>query len=326
MKVCVYGAGAIGGYLAVLLARAGADVSAVARGPHLAAMRQRGLRLVVDGESVTADLPATDAPATLGKQDVVIVALKAHSIAGAVDGIRTLLDRDTAVVSAVNGIPWWYFHALDSPFGTRHVESVDPSGVIWNGIGPERAIGCVVYPSAEVVAPGVVRHLSDNRLILGEPSGERSERVITLSALLLGAGIKTLVRPRIRNDIWTKLWGNLAFNPLSALTHGTMDMLATDPGTRAIAHAMMTEGQAVGEAVGARFAVDIDRRIAGAAAVGAHRTSMLQDLTLGRPLETGALLGAVRELGGLAGIATPTLDMMHALVEQRAAFAAQGKS
>ena len=320
MKVCVYGAGAVGGYLAVLLARAGAAVSVVARGAHLAAIRERGLRLLVDGEELGVEVPATDAPATLGKQDIVLVTLKAHAIAGAVDGIRTLLDRRTPVVTAVNGVPWWYFHRLASPFGERHVESVDPGGAIWRGIGPERAIGCVVYPSVEVVRPGLVRHLSDNRLILGEPNGERSERTVALAALLLGAGLRAPIRPHLRNDIWMKLWGNLAFNPLSALTHATLDVIATEPGTRAIAAALMAEAQAVGEALGARFAVDIDKRIEGAAAVGAHRTSMLQDLTLGRPLETDALTGAVRELSALTGIATPTIDMMHALVEQRAAF------
>ena len=320
MKVCVYGAGAVGGYLAVLLARAGAAVSVVARGAHLAAIRERGLRLLVEGEELVAEVPATDAPATLGKQDIVIVTLKAHAIASAVDGIRTLLHRRTPVVTAVNGVPWWYFHRLASPFGERHVESVDPGGVIWRGIGPERAIGCVVYPSVEVVRPGLVRHLSDNRLILGEPNGERSERTVALAALLLGAGLRAPIRPHLRNDIWMKLWGNLAFNPLSALTHATLDVIATEPSTRAIAAALMAEAQAVGEALGARFALNIDKRIEGAAAVGAHRTSMLQDLTLGRPLETDALTGAVRELGALTGIATPTIDMMHALVEQRARF------
>ena len=320
MKVCVYGAGAVGGYLAVLLARAGAAVSVVARGAHLAAIRERGLRLLVEGEELVAEVPATNAPATLGKQDIVIVTLKAHAIAGAVDGIRALLHRRTPVVTAVNGVPWWYFHRLASPFGERHVESVDPGGVIWRGIGPERAIGCVVYPSAEVVRPGLVRHLSDNRLILGEPNGERSERTVALAALLLGAGLRAPIRPHLRNDIWMKLWGNLAFNPLSALTHATLDVIATEPSTRAIAAALMAEAQAVGEALGARFALNIDKRIEGAAAVGAHRTSMLQDLTLGRPLETDALTGAVRELGALTGIATPTIDMMHALVEQRARF------
>ena len=320
MKVCIFGAGAVGGYLAVMLARAGADVSLVGRGPHLAAIDRHGLTLLAEGRELVSKLPATDQPASLGKQDVVIVTLKAHSIPGAVDGIRALLHRDTAVVSAVNGVPWWYFHGLDSAFGERHVESVDPAGAIWQGIGPERAIGCVVYPSAEVVEPGVVRHLSDNRMILGEPHGDRSERIVGLAALFLAAGIKAPIRARLRNDIWMKLWGNLAFNPLSALTHATLDVLATEPGTRAIAHKMMAEGQAVGEALGARFAIDIERRIDGAAAVGAHRTSMLQDLTLGRPLEIDAMVGAVQELGGLVGVATPTIDLIHALLAQRAAF------
>lgn len=320
MRVCVYGAGAIGGYLAVLLARAGADVCVVARGPQLAAIQAKGLTLLAGQETLQADVAATDAPAELGRQDIVIVTLKAHSLPAAVDGIRALLHRDTAVVSAVNGVPWWYFHGLDSPFGERHVESVDPGGTVWRGVGPERAIGCVVYPSAEVVEPGVVRHLSDNRLILGEPHGDRSERVVTLAALFLAAGLKAPVRAQLRNDIWMKLWGNLAFNPLSALTHATLDVLATTPGTRAIATAMMKEGQAVGEALGARFAVDVEKRIDGAAAVGAHRTSMLQDLLRGRPLETDALVGAVQELGALVGVRTPTIDLVHALLQQRLAF------
>ena len=320
MRLCVFGAGAVGGYLAVLLARAGVDVAVVARGAHLAAIRERGLTLLAGEEVAGVEIPATDDPASLGKQDVVVVTLKAHAIPSAVDGIRTLLDRHSMVVSAVNGIPWWYFHGLDSAFGERHVESVDPGGVVWNGIGPERAIGCVVYPSVEVVEPGVVRHLSDNRMILGEPHGDRSERVVQLASLFMAAGLKAPVRSRLRNDIWMKLWGNLAFNPLSALTHATLDALATDPGTRRIAGAMMREGQAVGEALGARFAIDVERRIDGAAAVGAHRTSMLQDLDLGRPLETDALVGAVQELGALTGVETPTIDLVHALLKQRVAF------
>lgn len=319
MKICVFGAGAVGGYLAALLSQAGADVSIVARGAHLEAIQRQGLALLVGGDELRVELPATAQPAQLGKQDVVLVALKAHSIPSAVDGIRALLHQDTAVVSAVNGIPWWYFHGLDSPFGERHVESVDPGGAIWQGIGPQRAIGCVVYPSAEVVRPGVVRHLSDNRLILGEPHGDRSERVVALASLFLAAGLKAPIRPRLRNDVWMKLWGNLAFNPLSALTGATLDVLATDPGTRQVARRMMEEGQAVGEALGARFAVDVEKRIDGAAAVGAHRTSMLQDLELGRPLELDALVRAVRELGELTNIATPTIDMIDALVTQRAA-------
>ena len=319
MRVCVFGAGAIGGLLAVQLSRAGADVSAVARGPHLAAMRERGLVLEMAGRRLTARPEATSDPATLGPQDYVVLTLKAHSIPGVVDAVQPLLSPETVVVSAVNGIPWWYFHGLDSPFAGRHVESVDPGGTIWRGIGPERALGCVVYPSCEVVEPGVVRHLADDKFSLGEPSGERSDRVRAFAALCVDAGIKAPVRPRLRDEIWVKLWGNIAFNPLSALTAATLDVLATEPDTRGIARDMMVEAQHVAEAHGVRFAVDVDRRIDGAARVGAHRTSMLQDLERGRPLENDALVGAVQELGRLTGIPTPTIDLVHALLRRRAA-------
>ncbi|MDE0055169.1 MAG: 2-dehydropantoate 2-reductase [Gammaproteobacteria bacterium] len=318
-KICVYGAGAIGGYLAARLAQAGCDVSVVARGPHLAAMAAQGLTLETGEGRLTVKVAATDDPATLGPQDYVIVTLKGHSIPAVVEPMQPLLGSGTAVVNAVNGIPWWYFHRLDSQFGERHVESVDPGGGVWQGIGPERAIGCVVYPSCEVVEPGVVRHLSGDRFVLGEPSGERSERVRTLASVLSEAGLRAPLRRRMRDEIWIKLWGNVAFNPLSALTGAMLDVLATDPGTRRVARAMMVEAQAVGEALGARFAIDVERRIDGAAEVGAHRTSMLQDLELGRPLENEAIVGAVQELGALAGIATPTIDLVHHLLRQRIA-------
>lgn len=320
MKVCIYGAGAIGGYLAVPLVQSGIDVSLVARGPHLEAIRQRGLELVTAEGRTVVQLPATDDAASLGAQDVVIVTLKAHSMPAIVPALQSLLGPDTVVVSAVNGIPWWYLHGLDAPFAERPVQAVDPDGVIWHGIGPERAIGCVVYPSAEIVAPGRIRHLADNKFSLGEPSGARSDRVRALSRMFIEAGFKAPVRPRLRDEIWVKLWGNLSFNPLSALTGATLDVLATDPGSRAIARDMMVEAQAIGEALGARFAVDVERRMDGAAQVGAHRTSMLQDLESGRPLETGALVDAVRELGGLMGIATPTIDKIAALLDLRVRF------
>ena len=320
MKVCVFGAGAIGGFLAVHLARAGAAVSVVARGPHLAAMRERGLVLEKGGERLTARPAATSDPAELGPQDYVVLTLKAHSIPGVVPSLGPLLGPSTAVVNAVNGIPWWYFHGLDSPHGSRHVESVDPGGVIWRGINPERAIGCVVYPSCEVVAPGVVRHLTDDKFSLGEPAGGRSDRVRAFAALCVAGGVKAPVRPRLRDEIWVKLWGNVAFNPLSALTGATLDVLATAPDTRRIARAMMLEARAVGAALGARFVVDVDHRIDAAAAVGAHRTSMLQDLEKGRPLENDALVGAVQEFGRLTNVATPTIDLIHALLRHRIAF------
>lgn len=319
MNVCIYGAGAIGGCLAVPLAEAGLDVSLVARGPHLEAIRTDGLTLLQEDDKRCAHIRATDRPAELGAQDMVIVTLKAHSIPAVVDGILDLVGEQTAVVSAVNGIPWWYFHALDSPWGERHVESVDPGGVLWRRIGPERALGCVVYPAAEIVSPGVVRHTEGNKLVLGEPDGSSSDRARALATAFRDAGFKAPVRPRVRDEIWMKLWGNLAFNPLSALTGATLDVLATNEDTRTIAKSMMDEGRAVGEAFGARFSISVERRLAGVANVGSHRTSMLQDLDLGRPLEHEAMLGAVQELATLASIATPTIDLMHALLRQRIA-------
>ena len=317
MKICVFGAGAVGGYLGAMLAAAGCDVSLVARGPHLAAIQQKGLTLWRDGKSQTHSITATDSAAELGPQDFVLVTLKAHALSGVVADVRKLLGPDTAVVSAVNGLPWWYFHGLDSPNTERPLESVDPGGLIWRGIGPERAIGCVVYPSVEVPEPGVIRHLSDDKFSLGEPSGERSERVRTLARVFIDAGLKAPVRPRIRDEIWVKLWGNLSFNPLSALTMATLDVLAGDAGIRVIARAMMVEAQAVGEKHGIRFAVDVDRRIDAAASVGAHRTSMLQDLEQGRPLEIAALVESVMEVARLVGQPTPTIDLVHALLRQR---------
>ena len=320
MRVCVYGAGAIGGYLATLLARAGCEVSAIARGPHLRAIQERGLTLQLSGQRLRERIAATDDPRELPPQDYVIVTLKAHAIASAAAAMQPLLGPQTAVVSAANGLPWWYFHKLDSPFAERALRSVDPHGRIWREVGPHRAIGCVVYPACEVAAPGVVRHLSGNKLIVGEPSGEHTPRAAALAAALREAGMKAPLRTRVRDEIWVKLWGNVAFNPLSALTGATLDALATTPGTHAIARDMMLETQAVGEAFGARFGVDVEQRIDAAGNVGAHRTSMLQDLELGRPLENEAMVGAVQELAQLASLATPTLDLIHNLLKVRLAF------
>jgi 2-dehydropantoate 2-reductase len=229
-----------------------------------------------------------------------------------------LLRDDTMVVTAQNGIPWWYFYGVDGPLADTRLDSVDPGGRQWDHIGPGRAIGCVVWPAAELEAPGVVRHTYGNRLPIGEPDGTRSDRVKDLSKALIAAGLKAPARTDIRNDIWMKLWGNLSFNPVSALTHATLEVLATDPGTRAVCRAMMVEAQAVGEALGVKFSIDVDARIQGAAEVGAHRTSMLQDLDQGRPMEIEALTGVVAELGRLTGIPTPTIDTVYALVVRRA--------
>lgn len=320
MRICIYGAGAIGGYLGVQLALADEDVTLIARGPHLAAMRQNGLRLLIDGEERVAHPRCTDDPSEVGRQDYVIVTLKAHSVPGVVDLMQPLLGPDTAVVTASNGVPWWYFHGLDGPWRDHRLESVDPGGVQWDKIGPERAIGCVVYPATEVAEPGVIRHLDGNRFTLGEPTGEKTERVQALSHALISAGFRAPVRD-IRDELWVKLWGNLTFNPISALTLETLDVVATDPGTRDVARAMMLEAQTIGEKLGVRFKVDAERRIDGAAAVGAHRTSMLQDLDKGRPMEIDALVSAVQEMGRLVDIPTPTIDVVLALVRQRARVA-----
>ncbi len=320
MKICVYGAGAIGGYVGAQLALSGADVTLIARGPHLAAMKEHGVRLQSDGEERVAHPVCTDDPAEAGPQDYVIITLKAHSVPGIVDVMQPLLGPDTAVVWAVNGVPWWYFHGLEGPWEDHRLESVDPDGLQWDKIGPERAIGCVVYTAAEVPEPGVIRHIEGNRFTLGEPTGEKTERVERLSKVLIGAGIRAPVR-HIRDEIWLKLWGNLCFNPMSALTLETLDVLATEPGTRAVARAMMIEAQTIGEKLGARFAVDVEKRLDGAAAVGAHRTSMLQDLEKGRPMEIDALVTAVQEMGRLVDEPTPTIDTVLALIRQRARVA-----
>jgi 2-dehydropantoate 2-reductase len=320
-KVCIYGAGAIGGYLGAKLASTDATVSLVARGPHLAAIRQNGLTLVEDGETSVHRVTATDTPADLGVQDFVIVTLKAHSIPHVVKAMQPLLGPDTAVVFATNGVPWWYFHGLEGEFADRRLETVDPGGVIWDGIGPGRAIGCVVYPATEITSPGVVEHRSGNRFSLGEPDGARSDRVQLLSDLLNASGLKAPVRPRLRDEIWIKLWGNASLNPISALTGATLAEMTADAGTAQVLRNIMVELQAVGEALGARFSVSVDKRLAGAAAVGDHKTSMLQDLEAGRPMEIDALVSAAQELGGLAGQPTPTLDTVLALVTHKARLA-----
>jgi 2-dehydropantoate 2-reductase len=314
MKFCIYGAGAIGAYLGAQLAKTDCEVSLVARGPHLEAMQKNGLTLRMNGEESTMQVNATDDPATLGQQDYVIVTLKAHSVPGIAAQIATLLGPDTAVVTAQNGILWWYFHAFEGPLRDHQLEIADPDGTIWTTLGPERAIGCVVYPSCEIVEPGVVEHIDGNRFILGEPDGSKSERVVTLSRIMSEAGLKAPVRRDIRSDIWFKLLGNATFNPVSVLTGATLEEIGTDPGVRAVIHRMMSEAQDVGEELGVKFPMSIDKRIDGGAAVGAHKTSMLQDLEAGRPLELDALVASVSELGKLVSIPTPTIDMVLDLV------------
>lgn len=323
MKICIFGAGAIGGYMGAKLAQAGADVSLVARGPHLAAIKANGLRLIEGDNDTSVQVTASDDPASLGVQDYVIVTLKAHSVPQVVEKMQPLIGPHTTLVSGVNGVPWWYFHKLNSPLEGTRLTTVDPGNVQWDGFGPDRVLGCVVYPAAEVSEPGVVRHVEGNRFSLGEPDGSKSDRALALSKALASAGMRAPVRPKLRDEIWVKLWGNLSFNPISALTHATLDVLCTEPGTRALARAMMVEAQEIAEKLGVKFPISVDRRLDGGAAVGAHRTSMLQDLEAGRPMEIDALVGSVQELGRITDTATPTIDQVLALVTQRARSAGQ---
>jgi len=318
MKICVFGAGAIGGYMGVKLAESGADVSLVARGPHLAAMKSNGLRLIEEIGETTVNPIASDDPAHLGVQDYIIVTLKAHSVPAVVSKMAPLIGPNTTIVSGVNGVPWWYFHGVGGSFEGTRLTSVDPGDVQWNGFGPDKVLGCVVYPAAEVIEPGVIKHIEGNRFSLGEPDGSKSDRAVALSKALISSGLKAPVRSKLRDEIWVKLWGNLSFNPISALTHATLDVLCTDPGTRGVARGMMVEAQEIAEKLGVKFPIDVERRIDGGAAVGAHRTSMWQDLDQGRPMEIDALVKSVQELGALTKTATPTIDTVLALTQLRA--------
>jgi len=321
MKVCIYGAGAIGGMLAAHLAKSKAEVTLIARGAHLAAMREKGLTYVSEAGEETFKVNAVERPEEAGPQDYVLITLKAPGVAAIAEPMQALLGPETAVVTAQNGIPWWYFYKHGGPLDGRVLETVDPGGRLWRLIPPERCLGCVVYPSAEIEAPGRVRHGYGNRFMLGEPDGSKSPRALALSKVLNESGLKAPVRPKIRDDIWVKLWGNLSFNPISALTGGTLEEIAKDPGTHQVIARMMAEAETVGSALGVSFGVDIETRIGWAADLGGHRTSMLQDLELKRPMEIEALLGVVVELGDLAGVETPLLDAVLALVKQRARLA-----
>ena len=313
MKICVVGAGAIGGYLAVRLARAGHVVSAIARGPHLAAIRANGLTLIEDEQTLVArDLAATDRIAEAGPQDVVLLALKAHQIAAVVGDLPSLFGPRTILVTLQNGIPWWYFQKLGGDYAGRVVETVDPGGVLFRAIDPDRIIGCIAYPAAAIAEPGVIRHIEGNRFPVGELDGSASDRVQQVSRLFEEGGFKARVLDDIRSEIWLKLWGNLTFNPISALTHATLVDICRFPLTRELAATMMTEAQTIAERLGASFRVPLERRIAGAEQVGKHKTSMLQDVEAGKPLEIDGMLGVVIELAGMTGVEVPALRALYA--------------
>ena len=313
MKICVVGAGAIGGLLGARLAGAGQEVSLVARGPHLAAIRERGLKLVGNDGEITADkVIATDDITTLGVQDVVLLALKSHQIAAVANPLSGLFGADTVMVTLQNGIPWWYFQKLEGIHAGRTVEAVDPGGVLARAIDPNRLLGCIAYPAAIISEAGVIRHIEGIRFPVGELDGAESARANRIARLFIEAGFKSPVLTDIRAEIWLKLWGNLCFNPISALTHATLEGICQFPLSRGLAATMMEEARQVAEKLGIRFRVTLERRIEGAEKVGKHKTSMLQDVQAGKPLELDGMLGAVIELADLTRTPVPALRAIHA--------------
>jgi 2-dehydropantoate 2-reductase len=317
MKFCIYGAGAIGGYMAVELALAGYDVCAIARGDHLKAIQQNGLKLIIGGKEKVAKIPASDNPADFGPQDYVICALKAQQSHENADRFAPLLGPNTAMVTAMNGIPWWYFYKEGSQLEGSQLQSVDPDGLQWKHIGPERAIGCVVDPACEIIAPGVIEHHEFNRFIIGEPDGTRSERVVKLAEALTKAGFDAPIRDAIRWNVWLKLWGNVCFNPISALTHATLDRITSEPGLRSVCLRAMEETRAVTEALKVSIPEEMmTRRLDVAGKAVGHKMSMLQDLERSRSMEIDALVTSVQELGRMAGVPTPTVDVLLALVQE----------
>ena len=317
MRICVIGAGAIGGFVGARLSFAGHEVSLVARGAHLRAIRDRGLTLIeADGSERVAHVAyATDDITTVGIQDLVIVALKAHQMEPVIDDIRRLCHADTVIIPMQNGIPFWYFHKHGGVLDGTVVRSVDPQGRLAGGLDIDRLIGCVVYPAALITAPGVIRCVEGDRFPLGELDGTTTPRITEIARLFEGAGFKSPVLDKVRAEIWLKLWGNLSFNPLSALTHKTLAQICRFEPTRELARKLMEEAQAVAQSIGITFRVSIDKRIAGAERVGEHKTSMLQDVETGREPEIDALVGSVLEIARLQDIPTPHLDTVYVLVK-----------
>lgn len=318
MKFCVFGAGAVGGFVGGMVARTDADVSLVARGDHLAALRENGLRVVTPDEEFTVTPPATDDPAELGTQDIVFLSAKAHALTAAAEMMRPLIGPDTIVVSAQNGIPFWYFHAHGGARDGHTLQTVDPGGKIAAAIGCQRVIGCVITSSNTVPEPGVVQNIGNRIFALGEPDGSVSQRVQDVSSILSGAGLEAPVHEAIRSEVWVKMWGNVSFSPMAALTLSKLGPLVEREELQRLGIAIMEEVQAVGEALGVVFHQKIADRIEGTRRVGGHKTSILQDLEAGRPMEVDGITGAVVELGRLTGIETPMIDLVYALMRQRA--------
>jgi 2-dehydropantoate 2-reductase len=320
MRICVFGAGAIGGYMAVKLAASGEAVSVVARGAQLEAIKAKGLTLQQGGRRLHARIKASADAAALGPQDYVIVAVKAPALGAAATALAPLLGPETAIVSAMNGIPWWFFHGLPGQAGKR-LEAIDPGGTLAAAMPPERIVGCVLHIACSVPEPGLIVHNSQNRFLFGEPSGAETPRLAALVAACKKAGMEAEARPKIHTDIWIKLLGNLTMAPCSILTTATNDAMAADPGVRDVMRRMIVEANAVGAKYGLVSDMDIEARIDLGGSLKGFRTSMLQDLDKGRPVELDTIVKAVMEMGRLAGVPTPTIDAVFALAAQRAAVA-----
>jgi 2-dehydropantoate 2-reductase len=315
-RICVVGAGAIGGLLAAKFALAGEDVTVIDQGAHLTAIQKGGLKLEWhDGKVQTAKMKAVNKASEAGKQDLVVLAVKAHFLDQVVRDIDHLMDKDTVVLTVQNGLPWWYFQKLGGKYDNQRLESLDPSGVLTKKVEAERLIGCVVYPAAAVTAPGVIHHVEGDRFPIGELDGKTRERTKSLHDLFVKAGLKSRVLKDIRSEIWLKAWGNLSFNPISALTHATLVDICQFAETRALAATMMKEAQDIAEKLGVTFRVTIDKRSAGAESVGAHKTSMLQDVEAGRSLETEALIGSILEMAKITNTPAPAIESVYALVK-----------
>lgn len=316
MRVCIVGAGAIGGLLGVRLAIAGRQVSVLARGDNLAAIRSSGIKLIEpDGTSLTApDVHASDDLADLGQQDLVFLALKAHQIGAIADRLALLYDDETVVVPLQNGVPWWFFQKFPGPFEGQRLQALDPDGTLERLIPTQRIVGSIAYPAVERDAPGLVRLVEGDRFPVGELDGERSARVTEIAQVLTEAGFKSRVLTDIRSHLWVKAWGNLAFNPISALTRATLAEICRSPSTRALAAQMMSEASQVADKLGLHLRLSIDQRIDGAEKVGEHKTSMLQDVEAGRPLEIDPLIGSFVELGRLTDTAMPATETVYSLV------------
>ena len=317
MRICIVGAGAIGGYLAVMLKKTGCDVSVVARGPHLAAMKENGLKLITSDSEFQVKMTAEETIPTQ-EQDFVFVTVKATGLAPLSKQLKKLADDGATIVPAVNGLPHWYFYKIGNRWENIRLQSIDPKGSLEKAMPFKSILGTIVYPACEITAPGVIKHLNGNRFSLGEPSGEKTSRAMKLSKILTDASLKAPVTSKIRDELWIKLWGNLAFNPISALTGATLKQICDNPETESIVKNIMIEARTIGEKLGARFPISIEKRISAAAAVGDHKTSMLQDLEAGRSLEIDAIATSVQELGRILNINTPTIDCVTSLIKQKA--------